>query len=1196
MLKLERLDVSGFKSFVDPVHVLFAGGITGIVGPNGCGKSNLSDAITWVLGEQSAKSMRGDTMEDVIFNGSEKRKPLGMGEVTLSFLADASFAGGTLGEDGRVTISRRVFRSGESQYRLNGKTVRLKEIKDLLMDTGLGIRAYSVIEQGKIGLILSGKPQERRKLIEEAAGITRYKARKKIAEVKLEEATANLLRLDDIVSEIERNLRSLKRQAGAARRFQERQAEWKTLHRAVLGGRWSRLAGELSERRIAVGESQTRETDLAANIHRQEAELAELRERIDRLAAELSEKSRRQAELGATIAGRQQFLSGTRRTIAEIDARVAAGQAVSGKRREDLEAHGRTVGELSANRARLIVEHDQAAALVQADGARLDEVESVAAAAEARLETARQELLSSLGELTALRNRIHREQIESEKSSFRQRHLFDELALRSQEITDASRGLASANARLAEIEALLGERHLELTGARETLEGLLAREATAADALRTLEHERTGRTERQRFLAELAEGDREKGRALAERLAALGISEPETLGTRIHAMRGWERSLDLYLGDLIDAVVLSGDLPAREVATLLADSAHASGTLLTPLSRTAFETDGQSDPAGIGHSWPRPDDPSIVASLGDALGLDPAVAHALPPAYLVTTAEDAERLARRHPGVSFLTRDRLWMQGGLIHLQSDEQQPGFLARASELTDLADLLPELEERIIAAQGEIQQLVAARAAVAETIHRAQEGAAALKQEQAGVRSRRDDLAGRHQRLAEAEESLQREQARLASELARLGEVQLGLGGDLEGLEARHAEQERQFDALQKEVEAARKERETQRALGAGRRGQLDVLTERLQSMDRESSRLAREITAAERQIEEWLKESATLGARKNELEGAMQQAERELQEALDLRAGGEELLRRDGESLDTERQGARARQEALAAVRREHDVARGEVENLRVALVGLEHDAHHLGAEHVEHFGEPLPEIPGELPPNLAEMEVDLARLKEQIEAIGPVNVLAADEYSGEEERHKFLSVQRADVAASVDSLRQTIKEINQTSSERFKEAFAQVNAQFSKTFVDLFRGGEAEMRLLDEEDLMESGIEIVARPPGKRLQNLMLLSGGEKALTAIALLFALFRTKPSPFCILDEVDAPLDDINTLRFVGMLRELAKETQCIVITHNKLTMEVASTLYGVTMEERGVSKLVTVALEEVHPETPEAAAVSA
>ncbi len=1182
MLKLERLDVSGFKSFVDPVHVLFAGGITGIVGPNGCGKSNLSDAITWVLGEQSAKSMRGDTMEDVIFNGSEKRKPLGMGEVTLSFLADASFAGSALGDDGRVTISRRVFRSGESQYRLNGKTVRLKEIKDLLMDTGLGIRAYSVIEQGKIGLILSGKPQERRKLIEEAAGITRYKARKKIAEVKLEEATANLLRLDDIVSEIERNLRSLKRQAGAARRFQERQAEWKTLQRTVLGGRWSRLASELSERRIALGESQTRETDLAATIHRQEAELAELRERLDRLATELAEKSRRQAELGATIAGRQQFLSGARRTIAEIDARIAAGQAVSGKRGEELDLHGRAVVELTASRARLIVDHDQAAALVQADGARLRDVEAVATTAEARLESARQDLFSSLGELTTLRNRIHREQIESEKGSFRQRHLFEELTQRSQEITEASRGLAAANARLAEIEALLGTRHLELAATRETLEGLLAREAGAAEAVRTLEHERTGRSERQRFLAELAEGDQEKGRALAERLAALGISEPETLGTRIHAMRGWERSLDLYLGDLIDAVVLSGDLPARDVATLLADSAHAAGTLLSPLAGVAS-----------GGTWPRPDDPAIVASLGDALGLASEIAHALPPAYLVTTAEDAERLARAQPGVAFLTRDRLWMQGGLIHLQGDEQQPGFLARTSELTDLANLLPDLEERIHGAHAGIQELVARRAAVAETIHRAQEAVAALKQEQAGVRSRRDELAGRHQRLAESEETLQGEQAHLASELARLGEVQLGLGGELERLEARHAAHERQFDEVQREVEAARKERETQRALGAGRRGQLDVLSERLQSMDRESVRLASEIASAQGQIEEWRKESATLSARKSELEGAMQQAERELQEALELRAGGEELLRRDAESLEVERQAARTRQEALAAVRREHDAARGEVEDLRVAQVGLEHDAHHLGTEHVEHFGEPLPEIPGELPANLAEMEIDLARLKEQIEAIGPVNVLAADEYGGEEERHKFLSVQRADVAASVDSLRLTIREINQTSSARFKEAFAQVNEQFSKTFVELFRGGEAEMRLLDEEDLMESGIEIVARPPGKRLQNLMLLSGGEKALTAIALLFALFRIKPSPFCILDEVDAPLDDINTLRFVGMLRELAKETQCIVITHNKLTMEVASTLYGVTMEERGVSKLVTVALEEVHPE---AAAVSA
>ena len=268
MLKLDRLELSGFKSFVDPVELRFAGGVTGIVGPNGCGKSNLSDAIQWVLGEQSAKTLRGETMEDVIFNGSEKRKPLGMGEVSVTLSTPPGFPGS---EEGRIVLSRRVFRSGESQYRLNGKLTRLKEIKDLLMDTGLGVRAYSVIEQGRIGLILSGKPQERRKLIEEAAGITRYKARKRLAEVKLEEASANLLRLDDIISEVERNLRSLKRQAGAARRFQERKGEQRELERRVLLGRWAALGVTLAAERSALASAQADEAELAAELHRREA-------------------------------------------------------------------------------------------------------------------------------------------------------------------------------------------------------------------------------------------------------------------------------------------------------------------------------------------------------------------------------------------------------------------------------------------------------------------------------------------------------------------------------------------------------------------------------------------------------------------------------------------------------------------------------------------------------------------------------------------------------------------------------------------------------------------------------------------------------------------------------------------------------------------------------------------------------------
>src|SRR5215217_5062214 len=340
MLKVERLQISGFKSFVDPVEVRFAGGVTAIVGPNGCGKSNLSEAITWVLGEQSAKSLRGGTMEDVIFNGSDSRKPLGMAECTLTLRTDLTFAGV---DDGLVSIGRRVFRGGESQYRLNGKVVRLKEIRDLLMDTGLGIRAYSVIEQGKIGMILSGKPQERRKLIEEAAGITRYKARKGIAEVKLQEATSNLLRIDDVISEVERALRSLKRQASAARRYQEKEKEYRELLEQVLLGRWAALSTRLAELKSRIEDSTGREAALAADLHRDEATLAAGRQRLDELARIMAERHQKAAELGAVIEGRQEFLKANRQSVQDIGERAAQDRALAERREAEIGIYEETL-------------------------------------------------------------------------------------------------------------------------------------------------------------------------------------------------------------------------------------------------------------------------------------------------------------------------------------------------------------------------------------------------------------------------------------------------------------------------------------------------------------------------------------------------------------------------------------------------------------------------------------------------------------------------------------------------------------------------------------------------------------------------------------------------------------------------------------------------------------------------------------
>ncbi len=1169
MLKLDRLVLSGFKSFVDPVEVRFAGGVTGIVGPNGCGKSNLSDAITWVLGEQSAKSMRGDTMEDVIFNGSEKRKPLGMGEVTLTFVGPPGFAGS---DDGKVTLSRRVFRSGESQYRLNGKVVRLKDVKDLLMDTGLGVRAYSVIEQGKIGMILSGRPQERRRLIEEAAGITRYKARKKIAEVKLEEATANLLRLDDIISEVERNLRSLKRQAGAARRFQERQATLKELERTVLLGRWANLAGELSSNRIALGEAQSAESDLAAEVHRGEATLARLRGAVDARADELAGKARRQAELAATIEGRQQFLSGARRTIGEIDSRRATGESTAARLGEEIEGHSRALAELAERRGGLTGEHDEAAAAVAADGEALRRAERAAAEVEARLEELRRDLLASLAELNELRARSHRQQIESEKSSYRDRHLVEELEQKTHERIELDHEMATVETRLEELSALVADEASEVERLRAGQQSLLDRERSTNEQLRALETAHTSTSERQRLLADLAAEEADQGRAWEERLAEAGVADAQRLRQRVRALAGWERSLDHFLGALLDAILVPTGVAPLELAARLAAGGRAAGVLLVPRPSSA--------------AGGRVDDPAVLAPLGEALGLASDVAAALPPAYLVESAADAERLAARHPGVAFLARQHLWARDGQLWLEGEEVQPGYLERTRELDELAARLPALETDIAAARDQLATLVRERSTTAEQLRGSETRLGALRQEDAVLRSRHDQLSSRRNRAAEGEANLRREHQALAGQLELLATTRDETAAEISRLDGIHGERESRFDAVQKEAEEVRRERESLRALGAGRRGQLDVLTERLCALEQQSARLERERDAARRDLASWEEEKRGLGERRGELETGMERAELELQEALELRARGEEILRAEQEELESEKQRVREADTGVAEARQRHDAARARVEEQRVTLAGLEHDSGHLANELRVRCAQAPPEVAGEPPANLAELEVDYERLREQVESFGPVNVLAAEEYGAEEERHAFLTTQRADVANSVESLRQTIREINVTSSERFRETFTAVNEQFSKTFVELFRGGEAEMRLMDEEDILECGIEIVARPPGKRLQNLMLLSGGEKALTAIALLFALFRIKPSPFCILDEVDAPLDDVNTLRYVGMLRQLAKETQCIVITHNKLTMEVASTLYGVTMEERGVSKLIQVELEEVHP----------
>jgi len=1252
MMKLHSLEISGFKSFVDPVDVRFAGGITAIVGPNGCGKSNLAEAITWVLGEQSAKSLRGAKMEDVIFGGTDKRRPVGMAEVALTLATDADFAHAV---DGKMEISRRVFREGGSQYRLNGKVVRLKEIKDLLMDTGLGIRAYSVIEQGKIGMILSGKPQERRRLLEEAAGITRYKARKRIAEVKLEEALGNLLRLDDIISEVERALRSLKRQASAARRYQQKEREYRDLLRQVLLGRWALLRHRLSELEDQLGGLTDREAERSALLHRTEADLAQGREKLDQLAARLAERHEEQAQLAATIEGRQEFLKGSRQRAGEMAERLTQGRDLAEQRRRQLEDYRHSLGNLDQRTRELLEERDEAARLVAEDDAAIAAAQKSVEEAAARVEGLRREMLGSVDQVNQVRAALQKEQVEIERRSYRHRFLEEERTRLERQLGESDSTLEMIDRRTGEMDVELDARTDERDRLAGALERLLEREAELGDEMRRLESELSNLRQRRRILVELSEEHAERRQSLIDQLAEVGLGEPRFLADLLQPVEGWEDGIDHFLGDLADAVVLDPGTDALELARALS-RLDASGIFLRPL-----ETAG---------AVAELDDPAISDSLVDALELPEDLARALPPAFLVRDAADAARLAAAHPGIAFISRERLWSQGGILRIQGEEAAPGVLARESELESLGRDIPELEERLDQATEDRKKVVEDRSRHASDIQRLDDRIGELRRELAVAKARRQDAAGRREKLRAEHKTVVDEQAEINDALTSRGARKSELGEELKAAEERHRGLEESFDRSQGEVEAAKEKRETIRTDGAGRRGRLELLDERLDSHQQEALRIRHQLTETEEQLTGWSEEEKAIERRRQELEEAMEKAEAELQEALDRRANVQEDVLRQQAHLDQRREALRDLEAKVQGLRDERDQLRSQIEQLRIDRASHRQDAEHLAVSYREEFRRLLPgsrghiapppapettdeegeeaqeetaqaadaaeqeaeqaaetpedeqrpedqgeageenaqgeegqeeaqedeepevlveddvELPDLQPAELADLEADLARCKRILERLGPVNVLAAQEYEEQQERHGFLTTQRKDVATSVESLKATIQEINQASSERFVETFHEVNRTFGEVFSRLFRGGEAEMRLFDEDDILETGIEIVARPPGKRLQNIMLLSGGEKALTAIALLFALFQAKPSPFCILDEVDAPLDDNNVLRFVDTLKELAQDTQFLVITHNKLTMEVASTLYGVTMEEKGVSKLVSVQLEEVQP----------
>ena len=1198
-MRIRRLDIVGFKSFMDRTVVAFDDGVTGVVGPNGCGKSNVADAIRWVLGEQSARHLRGRSMEDVIFNGSESKPPLSMAEVMLTFENDrpselpAQYQG-----FGEITVGRRLYRTGESEYLVNGVQARLLDVNDIFFGSGVGRTAYSIIEQGRIGQIVSARPEDRRAVIEEAAGITKYKKRREAAERKLDATQQNLMRVADLVQELGKQLESLNRQARKAEKYKALRAQIRELELRSAAARYLEITATRRAAEERQGALRAEELELAARVAELDALLEQDRARLADGEARLAALSAREHELASQLRVSEVSQEAAAREVEQIAERTRAQAG-------EVEALKGQAETLVAEREALLRQRDELQSLVVADEGRLADAEVAlreAGRAQGELQgdadRARAAAAGARSEVSAHTSQLA--QVERQREDVRGR-----LQRNRAEADGLSQRAAQLDgARSRHVEALGQTRQLKLRldeqrGAQEELLERTRAEFIQNEAkLITLREELAEKRSRLGSLQEIVRNYEGYGRGVRSLMTRAGQGEAHESGVFglvadvVSAPAEYETAIEAVLGERLQYVIVESHSQGVEAIDYLKTAAEGRASLI-PLAR--LRGDGAPDAPGAPAVHP-----GVVAPCLEVVRFDPSY----------------EKVVRFLLGDALIVRDlpaalELWQeQGGrrtLVTLDGEVLDPygvvtggplegeghGALQRRREVQ-------ELEETVRAFEAEF--------ALATERHRTLQ--ARLLQLEAALKSL--DRDGREKDLALLEQ--EKDLARVGEELehvgARAGQLELERTQLEDALAAlSREEEEHRLAAATASAEQARSEeraREAVERLEATRlRG--DALTAELMNLKvkaaadaerRESFGAAlRRIEDARREVEErrarLFAALSEANARAAELRGRIEGTEVDLGRlAQDLAQVRDELA------------AARADHDALAGQSRARDAegrdVRTRAEGVRAAGAEAALTAREQALA-LSHLEEQIRErCQAELRWEVGRFHLDrppsdeerqrLDDLKAQAERMGAINLTAIEEYDELAKRHAFLSEQRADLERSLADLKAAIVKINRASRERFQETFDRVNEKFQQVFPRLFNGGRAGLVLTQAEGDGEAGVEIFAQPPGKKLQSVNLLSGGEKALTAVSLIFAIFLIKPTPFCLLDEVDAPLDDANVGRYNELVKEMSRASQFILITHNKRTMEMVDTLYGVTMEEPGVSKLVSVRLSE---RTREAAA---
>jgi len=1166
-LRLISLEVHGFKSFADPQKLTFPEGMTAVVGPNGCGKSNISDALAWVLGEQRATLLRGSEMADVIFAGTGQRKPMGMAEVKLVMEMPDPAQAGALRE---VVVSRRLYRDTGSEYRINGRECRLKDVQDLLMDTGMGTRAYSFIQQGQIDLILSSKPRDRRSLLEEAAGITRYKARRGEAERRLEDTRANLLRLDDILFELGKQQDSLKRQAAKARRAQELDGAIRATQRILLAGKAMEL--EAAEE-VIIGQLDALERNIAALTAQASEKSSEVENRHLALDELLHQQERRA------------------RAILGLDQRL-------GLLEQDRGFQGERGGDARAQREQLEARLEELSSRTYDSAAELARLQAALDAASEAL-AARDTLVAEAEEAAALAGGALRH-VEAELKELRARRAEEE-----KETLAAQRRRAALHQEIAQREGRLDSLNHEEAMRAPRLESL------QADQLR-LGREAEGAGDR---LEEIEEAVQVQGRIRQEaleahRAATAGLREAEG------ALDAEERRLR-QIGDLLRAAAGSEEQGKAlawmrqwgEAPLALADALSVEDEDLPHLERLlgGWSQAVALGPAGIERA------PEAPGQLWFSLGPDPdREAPALPVDCLPLAPRLRWKPGRPRPLEGLLARTFLCPDAALPGLAAAHPDLAFVSprlvklpfgpvqvgAAAPAASPFKLRAEQEAARHARERHLERVETLEAEVKALDFRMRDAASRFKEmEEDHLAARRalEDLKGRQNSVAVQLQEIQQSQERadgqweqLEAEIKALktrmrelevpeGHPETGTGAAIAAGEARREEAQRTLEARRERLVEASRVRGSAWA-------ERDALARHLQQVQRGSFDLEAERGRIQGDIQQLRERAEQAEARMAELELEVQQLLRERQELAARQAEALPGIEAAQERLRVEERIARELQQALENARQLHQEALLQGAQVAGSLAAAAKEIELALAMTVPEF---LGSVTGEERSAWSQGELvhqtRLGELHGKRLDLGSVNPLAIQELKEAEDRLGFMNQQRTDVLEAIANLEATIREINAISEERFREAFDFINLRFQEVFREAFGGGSATLSLQDPRDLLECGIEITAQPPGKSAKALTLLSGGEKALTAISLLFAIFHFKPSPFCVLDEVDAPLDEANVGRFAAMVQSMKSGTQFVVITHQKPTMMAADTLYGVTMEEQGISRLVSVQLRE-------------